>query len=92
MGSHEIEKPNTAAIITQRSRLSKSNFIVGKSPDYFNTTTAREYRPKEGAKYSYTQRLDDARKNMHTNFVDFVDAPLNLEKPCKVSSLKPIKS
>ena len=57
----------------QRSKLTRANFIMGKSPEAFGTTSKTAFYPMRSHAYSQEQRKKDVDNNRRTNFISQAD-------------------
>jgi len=64
----ELKAPDPKAIGEQKMRLSKTNFIVGESPQSYDTTTGREFYQQHSDYLNKEIRLTHALKHQKTNF------------------------
>ena len=57
----------------QRNKLTKANFIMGKSPQYYGTTQKGAFYPMRGQAHSQDQRKKAMDNNRRTNFISMTD-------------------
>ena len=65
----EIKPIDKNVQLAQKNKLTRANFIVGKSPQFYATTNKTNFYPMRTQAYSQDQRKADVDNNRRTNFI-----------------------
>jgi len=65
----EIKPIDKNVQLAQKTKLTKANFIVGKSPHFYGTTNKSAFYPMRTQAYSQDQRKVAVDNNRRTNFI-----------------------
>ena len=65
----EMETLDKSMRDEQRRKLTRANFIMGKSPQYYGTTAKQAFIPMRGQAHSQEQRKKAMDNNRRTNFI-----------------------
>lgn len=65
----DVKRPDPEVVKAQKTRLSKSNFLMGQSPQTYTSTNLSEHVAKTSDYLNKEIRLSNAIKNQQTNFI-----------------------